>query len=222
MVIQDRADDPMLELPITDAHMRWALEAVEEVSGEKGTAVILRQAGLTHLIGNYPPNRLAFTRHTFAEYAALNRAIIEFYGRAAGSFARRIGRLSTKNMIAEQDDLLGLQRLALKAMGTELRVKLALMSSARLFTNLYKKEGDIHVTHIVKDHGDYFTYSLRECPCCAGIAADRPICSMWLGVLYEGGIYVTGGLVFEYQEIACRAMGDEFCTFKIGKVPVNV
>jgi len=220
-MIQDRPD-PMVELPITDAHMRWALEAVEEVAGEKGMAAMLRQAGLEHLIGDYPPNQLVFAGHTFGEYAALNRAILDFYGRAAGSFARRIGRLSTKNMVAEQDDLLGLQRLALKAMGTELRVKLALMSSARLFINLYKKEGNIEVTHVVEDHDEYFTYSLRECPCCAGLSADRPICSMWLGVLYEGGIYVTGGMVFEYHEIACRAMGDEFCTFKVGKVPVNV
>jgi predicted hydrocarbon binding protein len=220
MIINDRPD-PMVNLPITDAHMRWALEAVEEVAGERGILVILRQAGLGHLAGNYPPERLAFSAHTFKEYAGLNRAIFDFYGRAAGSFARRIGRVSTRHTVEKQDDLLGLQALALKAMGTELRVKLALMSSARLFINLYKKEGNIEVTHIVEDHGDHFTYSLKECPCCAGLAAERPICAMWLGILYEGGMYVTGGRVFEYQEIACRAMGDEFCTFKVGKVPVN-
>jgi predicted hydrocarbon binding protein len=213
----------MLDLPITDAHMRWALEAVEEVAGDKGLAIILRQARLEHLIGNYPPNDLAFKGRSFKEYAALNRAILDFYGRAAGSFARRIGRLSTKNMVEQQDDLLGLQKLVSRAhvMGTELRVKLALESSKRLFVNLYKKEGNIEVTHIVEDHDDHFTYSLKECPCCAGMAANRPICAMWLGVLYEGGIYITGGRVFEYQEIACRAMGDEFCTFRVGKVPVN-
>jgi len=221
MMIKERPD-PMLDLPIADAHMRWALEAVEEVSGERGIAIILRQADLEEMIGNYPPNELVFTGCTFKQYAALNRAILDFYGRAAGSFARRIGRLSTKNMIEQQDDLLGLQTLALKAMGTELRIKLSLMSSARLFINLYKKAGGIEVTHIVEDHGDHFTYALRECPCCAGKVADRPICSMWLGVLYEGGIYVTGGKVFEYQEITCRALGDDFCTFKVGKVPVNV
>jgi len=221
MMITDRPD-PMVELPITDAHMRWALEAVEEVAGEKGMVVILRQAGLEHFVGNYPPAELRFTGRTFQEYAALNRAILDFYGRAAGSFARRIGRLSAKMMVEEQDDWLGLQALALKAMGTELRVKLGLMSSAQLFRNLYRKEAGVEVTHIVEDHGDYFTYSLRECPCCAGLVADKPICSMWLGVLYEGGIFVTGGKVFEYQEIACRALGDEFCTFKVGKVAVNV
>jgi len=125
-------------------------------------------------------------------------------------------------MIERQDDLLGLQQLALRAMGTELRVKLGLMSSARMFVNLYRKEADVTVTHVVEDHGDHFTYALKECPCCAGLMADRPICAMWLGVLYEGGLYVTGGKVFEYQEIACRALGDEFCVFRVGKVAVNV
>jgi predicted hydrocarbon binding protein len=221
MMITDRPD-PMLELPIADAHMRWALDAVEEVAGEKGMVVILRQAGLEEFIGNYPSTQLLFTGRTFGEYAALNRAILDFYGRAAGSFARRIGRVSAKNMIQQQDDLLGLQQLALRAMGTELRVKLGLMSSARMFVNLYKRVGGIEVTHIVEDQGDHFTYALKECPCCAGLTADRPICAMWLGVLYEGGLYVTGGKVFEYQEVACRAMGDEFCVFQVGKVAVNV
>jgi predicted hydrocarbon binding protein len=217
----ERRADPMLELPITEAHMRWALEAVEEVAGNKGLAVILRQAGLEKYIDQPPPNELVFAGCTFEHYAELNHAILDFYGRAAGSFARRIGRLSARNMIEQQDDLLGLQALALRAMGTELRVKLGLMSSARLFVNLYRRLGGIDVTHIVEDHGDHFTYSLKECPCCAGMKADRPICSMWLGVLYEGGIYVTDGKVFEYQEVACRALGDEFCTFKVGKVAVN-
>lgn len=220
MVIQDRPD-PMVNLPITDAHMRWALEAVEEVAGEKGLTVILRQAGLESFVGSHPPNELVFSGKTFGEYASLNRAILDFYGRAAGSFARRIGRLSARYMIEQQDRLLGLQTLALRAMRTELRVKLALMSSAQLFVNLYKKLGEIQVTHVVEDQDDHFIYKLKECPCCAGLSADRPICAMWLGVLYEGGVYVTDGKVFEYQEIACRAMGDEFCTFRVGKVPVN-
>jgi len=63
MVIKDRPD-PMVALPITDAHMRWALEAVEEVAGEKGMMVMLRQAGLERFIDNFPSSQLVFARNT--------------------------------------------------------------------------------------------------------------------------------------------------------------
>jgi len=220
MDIRLKPDDPMLELPMTDAYLRWALQAVEEVAGDKGMRVILRQAGLEHLIGNYPPNQMVFTGHTFKEYADLNRAILEFYGRAGASFVRRIGRLSARRSIEEQDRLFGLGRLALKLMSTNVQLKMGLISMAHGFKTLYKEAG-IEVEHQVEEHEDHFLYSIVHCPCCAGMEADRPICGMWLGALYEGGLYITGGKVFEYREIACRALGDPACVFWISKTPIS-
>ncbi|MGQ9611568.1 hypothetical protein [Chloroflexus sp.] len=80
MEIRDRSDhDPVADLLLVDAYMRWALLAAEEVIGRNGLAVVLRQAGLSHLIGNYPPEQLkATTGLTFYHYASLNAGLINF------------------------------------------------------------------------------------------------------------------------------------------------
>ena len=50
--------DPVADLPIVDAYMRWALLAAEEVVGKQGMSAILRQISLAHLIDSYPPEVL--------------------------------------------------------------------------------------------------------------------------------------------------------------------
>ncbi|MBW2410587.1 MAG: hypothetical protein JRF72_12370, partial [Deltaproteobacteria bacterium] len=67
-----------------------------ENMGAMQGGMLKEQAGLEEFIGNYPSTQLRFVGRTFGEYAALNRAILDFYGRAAGSFARRIGRMSAR------------------------------------------------------------------------------------------------------------------------------
>ena len=59
MEIRDKAEhDPVTDIYNTDAYMRWALMAAEEVIGEKGLAVVLRDAGLERFIDNYPPEEV--------------------------------------------------------------------------------------------------------------------------------------------------------------------
>lgn len=53
--------DPAVDLVMPDAYMRWALLAAEEIVGKQGLAIVLRQAGLEHLIDNYPPNEMTLT-----------------------------------------------------------------------------------------------------------------------------------------------------------------
>ena len=50
--------DPVADLHVVDAYMRWALLAAEEVAGKSGLVVVLRQAKLERFIDNYPPNEL--------------------------------------------------------------------------------------------------------------------------------------------------------------------
>ncbi|MCP4542761.1 MAG: 4-vinyl reductase, partial [Chloroflexi bacterium] len=45
--------DPAADIDLVDALMRWALLASEEVVGEKGLRIVLRDAGLERFIGNY-------------------------------------------------------------------------------------------------------------------------------------------------------------------------
>ena len=113
MVIKDKADhDPVANLYAVDAYMRWALQASEEVIGDKGMHIVLREAGLEQLIGNYPPNSLeASGNFTFGDYANLCAALLNFFGRPGKSMTMRIGRLSAKLSVEQQSATFGLGAL---------------------------------------------------------------------------------------------------------------
>ena len=107
MEIRDKPEhDPVVDMPVLDAYMRWALLTTEEVVGRNGLAVLLRQIGLERLINNYPPEQLKFaTGLTLGEYASFNADLINFFGRAARSMTLRIGRQSARHGIEHQGAL---------------------------------------------------------------------------------------------------------------------
>src|SRR3972149_954240 len=98
--------DPVADLPIVDAYMRWGLLAAEEVIGKQGMAAILRQINLAHLIDNYPPEVLQVSgAYKYADYANLNCGLLEFFGRAGKSMTMRVGRLSARHGIDPQSEI---------------------------------------------------------------------------------------------------------------------
>ena len=109
MQIKDKPEhDPVSDLYTVDAYLYWALTAAEEVVGKNGLTVILRQAGLEHLINNYPPNQLKMSSNlTFGDYAALSAGLLDFFGRAGKSMTLRIGRQSARYMVEQQGALFG-------------------------------------------------------------------------------------------------------------------
>jgi predicted hydrocarbon binding protein len=212
--------DPVADIPLADGYMHFALKAVEEVGGEKGLGIILRSAGLERLIGNYPPRELKFSDLRYRDYAMLNKAIVDFYGRAGKGFAVRIGRASAKYSIEDQDQLFGLGKLALKLLPLNTQQRLGFQQIVSGFKKLYEQANyDIQVRF--EETPDKFIYAARDCPTCAGVHADRPICWVFEGALIEGGHYVTGGKDFEIAEVACRAMGTPECVWEVSKKPIE-
>lgn len=94
------AHDPVADLHIADAYMRWQLLAAEEVVGKQGLSTVLRENGLEKFIDNYPPEEFNFNSQiTTGEYSSLSAALMTFYGRAARGMTLRIGRLGCKMAI---------------------------------------------------------------------------------------------------------------------------
>jgi predicted hydrocarbon binding protein len=212
--------DPVANLILADGYLYFALKALEEVAGEKGLNIVLRAAGLERLIGNYPSRDLKLGDLTYRDYALLNKAVIDFYGRAAKGFAIRIGRASAKYSIEDQDRLFGLAGLALKLLTTNMQQRLGFQQIVNGFKKLYQTIGyDIQVRF--DETPDKFIYAAHDCPTCAGVQADRPICWIFEGALIEGGHYVTGGKDFEINEVTCRAMGAPECVWEISKQPIE-
>jgi hypothetical protein len=114
----------------TNALMRQAIMAIGEVMGERGLNVVLRQAGLERYVAELPPNDLEQGVVT-VEYAKLNQAVEEFYGRAGRGMLKRIGRASFRYGVEEQATLMGVASTALKLMPQKTRVKFILTQMAK-------------------------------------------------------------------------------------------
>ena len=212
--------DPVCDLDFPNAYMRWAIMAVEEIAGKHGTVVILREAGLERLADNLPPANMEFEGLKYSDYSALNQALLNFFGRPAKTFARRIGRLSARYSIEQESVLFGFATTALKLMPVNMRLKVTLNNMAQGFRRLAAKMNqtlDLRVYELP----DKFLYVSYTCPVCNGRLADEPMCYVFVGTIEEGAAWLTGGKKFRVVETHCRAMGDPACVFELHKTPVQ-
>lgn len=212
--------DHRITIPIPNGFMRAALKAVEEITGRRAENAMLRFAGLEHAVERLPPDNLEFDEgYVFRDYANLNHAIIQFYGRAGKVHAMRIGHSSARWMI-ENHPLFGFAGVSFEVMPPTQAIRLGLNNTAEGFRKLYRLvHFDIHIT--VQEEDDHFIWSSPDCPCCVGKAASAPICWIWEAGFIEGGSIVTGGMVLDVIQTACTACGDAECTWIIKKPPTG-
>ncbi len=188
--------------------MRQAILAIGEVMGERGLKVVLRQAGMERYVDELPPNDLEQGVST-TEYAALNQAVEEFYGRAGKGMLKRIGRASFRYGVEEQTALMGVAGAALKLMPQKTRIKFILTQTAKSLMDVNNE------TYIeVQETPEGFIFADFTCGVCCGRKAEHPICHLYIGSISEAVKWATGH-DYEVREIECRAMGAEACRFLV-------
>jgi len=209
--------DPVADLPIVEAYMRWALMAAEEVVGKQGLGIILRENNLERFVENYPPENLKLSQAvSCGEYASLCAGVLKFYGRAGKSVVIRIGRISSKYAIEKQGAIFNIAaRTAIKLMPLSSQIKTGLENMQDGFRKIYKEGGsEFHLR--IEDRGDKWAYLADDCPLCAGKESDSHICWSWIGALKETSMWLTGKEL-EIEEVECRAMGAPACVWEISK-----
>jgi hypothetical protein len=147
--------DPVSELPFVEAYIRWALMAAEEVVGQQGLSIILRENNLERFIDNYPPENLKLSPAVSSgDYANLCAGLLKFYGRAGKSVVIRIGRLSSKYAIEKQGAVFNIAaRTAIKLMPLSSQIKAGLENLQDGYRKIYKEGGsEIHLR--IEDRGD--------------------------------------------------------------------
>lgn len=195
---------------IVNALVRQALIASEEVMGENGLKVVLNSAGLGRFVGNYPPDNLDPGIQA-SDYARLNQAIENFYGRGGRGILKRIGKASFQYGINEQPALMGLAGIALKALPHKQRIKFVLSSVADAL-----KKSNPQVDAWVGDDAGKIFFAETTCGVCNGRTSDKPICYLMLGSLTEAVLWATGDM-YDIRETACLAMGDDYCRYEVGQ-----
>jgi bacteriochlorophyll 4-vinyl reductase len=192
--------------------MRQAILAIGEVMGERGRNVVLRQAGLGRYVDELPPSDLAQGVAT-TEYATLNQAVEEFYGRAGKGMLRRIGRATFRYGVEEQATLMGIAGTALKLMPQKTRVKFILSQMAKSLMDV-NDETEIEI----QETPEGFVLTDYTCGVCCCRKAESAACFLYEGSISEAVRWATGQ-EYEVREIACRATGAQACRFLVVDQP---
>jgi predicted hydrocarbon binding protein len=192
----------------TNALMRQAIMAIGQVMGQRGLKVVLRQARLERYVDELPPNDLEQDVST-VDYAALNQAVEEFYGRAGKGMLQRIGRASFRYGVEEQATLMGVAGAAIKLMPQKTRIKFILTQMAKSLMDVNQD-----TTIEVQETPQGFVFADFTCGVCCCRKAEHPICHLYIGSISEAVKWATGQ-EYEVREIECRATGAEACRFLV-------
>lgn len=196
---------------IINSLVRQALTSAQEVMGDNGLNAVLRTSGLERFIGNFPPNNLEPSIQA-SQYAHLNQAIEDFYGRGGKGMLRRIGKASFQYGLREQSALLGVAGVALKLLPEKQRIKFILNGMADAL-----KKSNPEVNAWIDESGDRLAYIEATCAICHSRHSEIPICYLYVGSIAEAVQWATGK-DYEVRETHCLAKGDEYCRFEIGDV----
>jgi bacteriochlorophyll 4-vinyl reductase len=193
---------------LVNAVMRQAIVAIEEVMGSQGLNVVLREAGLERYVDNLPPDDMELGAHA-TEYAALNAAVQNFYGRAGKGMLQRIGRTTFRYGIEEQAALMGIVGVGLKVMPQRGRIKFILGQVAKALMDTNEE-----VCILIEETPEGQVFADYSCAICHTRQAEEPICHLYVGSVGEAVKWATGQ-DYEVREISCRAMGDRACRFLV-------
>ncbi len=197
---------------MVNALMRQALVAVEEVMGRNGLTAVLRASDLDRYIDQLPPNDLT-PAVSAADYARLNEAIENFYGRGARGILQRVGKASFEYGLREQSALLGLAGIALKVLPPRQRIQLVLNNMAAALKKINPQDQiDIDTS------GGPLAYVARTCSVCQGRRSAKPVCHLYVGSITEAVRWATGH-AYLVRETDCRASGAGYCRFEVAETP---
>jgi predicted hydrocarbon binding protein len=187
---------------------------MEEVIGVSGVDAILRLASLESFIQNYPLPRAERT-FSFEAVSLVQGALEKKYGPRGGrGVALRVGRACFTYGIKEYGSILGLTEMAFRL----LPLSTKLHSGANAFSDLFNKYTDQKVRVEEKDNKIF--WHIERCPLCWQRKADEPVCHLAVGLLQEALYWLSGGKVFNVEETACIAQGDNVCTIVIDQTPL--
>lgn len=194
---------------------RYFFLAMEEVMGLGGLNTVLSIAKLNQYQQQPPPDTLD-KQVDFSELSALNAALEEVYGPRGGrGMALRIGRACFAMGMKNFGALAGMQDPAFRALSLDERCQFGLQALASVFNRFSDQRSSVN-----QDSAAY-TFVVENSPMAHGRTSEKPVCHALAGIVQECMSWASNGYEFYVVETACRACGDERCTFQITRKPIG-
>ncbi len=194
---------------------RIILLAMEEVIGKKGVHSILNLSSLASYADEYPGARSDKT-FPFKAVAQLQESLEQLYGPQGGrGTALRIGRACFQYGLHEYGSMLGITETAFRLLPLSTKIH----TGARLFADLFNKHTDQFVR--LEEKNNKLLWHIERCPLCWERTTTGPACHLAVGLLQEALYWLSGGKIFNVEEIACIARGDPACTIVIDQTPFS-
>ena len=182
--------------------------------GRNGVHAVLKLASLPSLIDQYPPDDRERV-FPFSTLSNMTDMLEQIYGPHGGrGLSLRIGRACFKNGVRQYGTQMGLTEMAFRLLPLPAKVN----AGARAFAELFNTFTDQKV-RVENENGKIF-WHIERCPLCWERRAPEPVCHLAVGLLQEALYWLSGGKVFNVEEVTCIAAGDETCTIAIDHSPI--
>jgi predicted hydrocarbon binding protein len=203
----------LVDRGMPSAALRLLFLSIEEVMGPDGIKAVLNGAKLSHYIGNYPENSIAYGV-TFSEYGKVEQAVEDFLGpRGARAILIRVGRELFRYSLREQSALLGIAGNALKNMpliSTQAKMKILLQQIVSAANKTVNQPARL------EENDEAFLVVIDKCMCQWRPRHDKPCCLVTVGTFSEAMKWLTEKPV-EVKEITCLNNGADACRYQIPK-----
>lgn len=193
---------------------RAILLSMEEVMGRNGVHAILKLASLSSMIENYPPDDKE-REFSFSTLSTMTDTLEQVYGPHGGrGLALQIGRACFNSGVRQYGTQMGITEMAFRLLPLPAKVN----AGAKAFAELFNVFTDQKVR--VEDENGKLFWHIERCPLCWERSAQEPVCHLAVGLLQEALYWLSGGKMFNVEEVTCIATGDETCTIVIDQPPI--
>jgi predicted hydrocarbon binding protein len=192
---------------------------IEDMMGRRSLIMLLRQADLAEYIDEVPP--MSDTPSiTVEQYSSLLASIYDIFGaRGARPIFLRGGRLGAIEIRRQRPAQFAVAGTALKLLPARRRMQLVLERLAEQGEELYG------TPHYLDEEENAYIIEMPDCPYCSEITrrranqgnpVTRPVCHIPAAAVAEMMEWAMGQKHL-VEEVACIALGDPACCFRISK-----
>jgi len=192
---------------------------IEEMMGHRSLIMLLRQADLAEYVDDVPPMDDT-PSITVEQYSSLLASIYDIFGaRGARPIFLRGGRLGAIEIRKQRPAQYAVAGTALKLLSDRRRMQLVLERLADQGEELYG------TPHYLEEEENAYIIEMPDCPYCSEITrrraaqgnpVTRPVCDIPVAAVAEMMEWAMGQKHL-VEEVACIALGDPACCFRISK-----